>query len=282
MDATDSNNHTSSVFLKLIDIADMAHRFIAPELESWALRQLKQFSHSTEKMSKYHISSEYQLRLLRYANLTLDQDLVRWVRHWIRCHYVWAVEPPPPQPLFTVKTIARVRDQAVRMFKEPNLRDNEPSLFGFIFCLLLSLGHEFWSKAALLTRQDRIILLSAQVHLTPLPRSKIPLQWLDAYTQRNDQVAKSRHKPCSRCLIARAWDDAFGGTFRQMLHSSTPLAGISALVLLPHKRQCFADAIKELPPAVCSNKCQDAIIRFVDHSIEEVFAQVAAFYRDVD
>ncbi|KAG9090960.1 hypothetical protein FRC06_000808 [Ceratobasidium sp. 370] len=281
-DATDPNNHTASVFLKLIDIADMAHRFVAAELESWALGQLKQFSSSTEKMSKYHISTEYQLKLLRYSNLALDQDLTCWVRHWIRYHYVWAMDQSPARPAFTVKSIERVREQLVRLFKMPGLRDSDPSLFGFTFCLLLSLGHKFWSKAALLTRQDRIILLSAQVHLTPLPESRIPLQWLDAYAQRNDRMSKSRHKPCARCLITRAWDEAFGGTYKQMLYSNTPLAGVSALALLPHRRQYFADAIKKLSPAICSIKCQEAVLKFVDRHIDDVFAQVATFWKDVE
>ncbi|QRV83146.1 hypothetical protein RhiJN_11162 [Ceratobasidium sp. AG-Ba] len=282
MDATDPNNHNSSVFLKLIDIADLAHRFVAPELESWALGQLKQFACSTEKMSKYHISPEYQLKLLRYAKLALDENLTYWVRHWIRSHYVWGMDPSPAKPAFTIKSIERVREQLVRLFKIPNLRETEPALFGFTFCLLLSLGHTFWSKASLLTRQDRIILLSGQVHLTPLPESRISLQWLDAYAQKGNRVSKSRHKPCARCLITRAWDDAFGGGYRQMVYSNTPLAGISALVLLPHRRQHFADALKKISPMICSAKCQDTILKFVDRHIDGVFAQVATFWKDVE
>ncbi|KAG8711044.1 hypothetical protein FRC09_020806 [Ceratobasidium sp. 395] len=282
MDATDSNNHTASALLKLIDVADMAHRFVAPELEAWALGQLKQFSISTDKLSKHHISPASQLKFLRYANLALDKDLICWVRHWIRYHYVWAVDPSLARPAFTTKAIERVREQLVRLFKIPYLRDTESSLFGFTFCLLLSLGHKFWNKAALLTRQDRIILLSGQVYLTPLPKSRVSLQWLDAYAQGKDETSHSRHKPCARCLITRAWDDAFGGTYREMLNSNIPLAGISALVLLPHRRQRFADAIQKLSPTVCSIKCQESILKFVDRHIDNVYAQVATFWKDVE
>ncbi|KAG9127996.1 hypothetical protein FRC07_006356 [Ceratobasidium sp. 392] len=282
MDTTDPNNHTVSAFLKLIDIADMANRFVAPELESWALRQLKQFSSSTDKLSKHHISHEYQLKLLRYANLAVDKDLICWVRHWIRYHYVWAMDPSLARPAFTTKAIERVRDQLTRLFKIPNLRESDPSLFGFTFSLLLSLGHKFWSKSTLLTRQDRIILLSAQVHLTPLPESRISLEWLNAYAQKGDRISKSRHKPCARCLITRAWDEAFGGAYKDTLYSSTPLAGVSALVLLPHRRQCFADAIGKLSPAICSVKCREAVLKFVDRHIDEVYAQVATFWEDVE
>jgi hypothetical protein len=52
----------------------------------------------------------------------------------------------------------------------PDLRHQDPALFGFFFTALLSHGNSVWTQGEF-TREDRIAFFSAQSYLLPLPKS---------------------------------------------------------------------------------------------------------------
>lgn len=271
-------------FIRIIDIVDLAHRFIAPELEAWALSRLKYLSGFIEGVNAYPISSKSHLKLLNYAKRTSDQDLIRWSRHWIRSYYAWAVENGSvASEAFATSPASKIRDQLVREYKLAMIvQSDNPAIFGYLFCFLLSLGHEFWKKHPGLTREDRITLLGAHVRLSPLPNT-LPLSWLDAGKVGGDRSGLSTSlRLCSDCHFSRVWRHNFGGSYREMIGSSAPLAGVFALALLPRRRQKFADETKPLAPKTCTKNCREICLKYIDENADTIFTRLAEFCKEVE
>ncbi|KAG8715710.1 hypothetical protein FRC11_001008 [Ceratobasidium sp. 423] len=151
-----------TTFIKMIDIVDLAHRFIASDVETWALSQLKSHSHLIETLNAYPISSKSHGRLLSYAKRTEDEELILWARHWTRSYYAGAIETSSIASS-AFGPVQKIREQLVREYKLATITQSiDTPIFGYLFCFLLGLGHEFWDKQGGLTREDRITLLGAQ------------------------------------------------------------------------------------------------------------------------
>ncbi|CAE7104546.1 unnamed protein product [Rhizoctonia solani] len=149
-------------FLRIIDIVDLAHRFIAPDVETWAVSQLKGNTRLIETLNAYPISSKSHIRLLDYAKRTGDEELILWARHWARSYYAGAIETSSIASS-AFGPAQKIREQLVREYKLATITQSfDTPIFGYLFCFLLSLGHEFWDKQVDLTREDRITLLGAQ------------------------------------------------------------------------------------------------------------------------
>ncbi|KAF8683288.1 hypothetical protein RHS04_01966 [Rhizoctonia solani] len=246
-------------FIKIIDIVDLAHRFIAPDIETWALSQLKSYSYLIETINAYPISSESHSRLLGYSKRTEHEELILWARHWTRSYYAGAIETPSIASS-AFRPIQIIREQLVQEYK---------------LAEMTRLGHEFWDKQSGLTREDRITLLGAQVRLTPLPQS-IPLDWI--YLGSPDQPGlRASLELCSECHFTRTWRAVFGSTYQDMLGSIAPLGGVFALSILPSRRQKFANGTKSLASDTCTKNCRDVCLKYIDKNMDAVFHRLTKF-----
>ncbi|CAE6444659.1 unnamed protein product [Rhizoctonia solani] len=269
-----------TTFIKMIDIVDLAHRFIASDVETWALSQLKSHSRLIETLNAYPISSKSHGRLLSYAQRTEDEELILWARHWTRSYYTGAIETSSIASS-AFGPVQKIREQLVREYKLATItQSSDTPIFGYLFCFLLSLGHEFWDKQGGLTREDRITLLGAQVRLTPLPRS-IPLGWIYLGSP-NQPGLRNVLRLCSECHFSRAWRSIFGGAYQTMLRSDAPLGGVFALSILPSRRQRFANETKNLASETCAKNCRDICLKYIDKNLDTVFHRLTEFCKKVE
>ncbi|KAJ1301755.1 hypothetical protein OPQ81_008984 [Rhizoctonia solani] len=110
------NVQAVTTFIKIIDIVDLAHRFIASDVETWALSQLKSYSRLIETINAYPISSKSHARLLNYAKRTEDEELTLWTRHWTRSYYAGAIETSSIASS-AFGPVQQTREQLVREYK---------------------------------------------------------------------------------------------------------------------------------------------------------------------
>ncbi|KAG9090961.1 hypothetical protein FRC06_000809 [Ceratobasidium sp. 370] len=284
-DVSDTSQLTITSFRVYLDVADLADRFAAPRLQTWAHAQLKRVTKSTDPyLSRYHLSSEYQLGAIRYAKRMGDNELLISVRKMIQLHFIWVSKDSPIQlPAENTLMAEAVRERAVELYKNPSLRLEDTPLFGFIFCYVLSLGPEFGAKTPLLTRNDRVALLSAQLYLTPLPISSLDLDWVDTLSRENQRGTGTPVECCPKCDFYPAWEAIFGGTyFKQLRENATPLFGISRLALLPFQRLQFSDLVEETASADCQQSCGERIVDFVDACVQNSYVRLTQYYRDVE
>lgn len=266
-----------------LDIADLSHRFAAPNLEAWALGQLKGLSNFTKDLALGQQNLDYQLRAISYAKRIQDKNLEHRMRTFVELSHSFVLREHPEPP--KESEAENYRRNLLKLFKYPNLQKDHPSLFGFIFCVTLSLGHEFWLHHPLLVRDDRIILLSAQAHLTPLPFSVLGLDWLEGtLTAASPHGTDPELQSCARCNFQPTWEQVFGGQYTEgMKKKESLLGGVNLLALLVVKRMIFKGALPGFGFAlVCTNNCKERFIEFVDEKIEHVFTRFADFYKDIE
>lgn len=276
-----TDNHNLTHFHRYLDIADISHRFAASTLEAWALKQLKGLSSSIAVLSHGKPDIEYQLRALVYARIIEDKKLEHQVRNLVELSYGYAL--PGAQSPLIASAIPGRRQKMLSLFKHPKIQTDHPSLFGFIFCATLSLGSQFWLKQALLSREDRVKLLSAHIHLTPLPTSKLGLAWIeDTLSFAHPHGNSSELRSCNQCNFQPAWEQVFSTEY--LLHlkeRQDPLGGVTLLSSLAVKRVQFARAISEIGEE-CVENCEERFTEFVDEKIDHVFTLFAGFYKDVE
>ncbi|KAG8740973.1 hypothetical protein FRC10_003511 [Ceratobasidium sp. 414] len=284
-DPPDTSRLTIANFRVYLDVADLADRFAAPRLQAWAHTRLKRVTKSTDPyLSRYHLSSEYQLGAIRYAKRMGDNELLVSVRKMIQLHFIWVSKDSPIQFSAENTLMAEaVREHAVELYKNPSLRLEDAPLFGFMFCYVLSLGPEFGAKTPLLTRNDRVALLSAQVYLTPLPTSTLDLDWLCTLTRENQRGTGTPIECCPKCNFYPAWETIFGGAYyKQLRENAAPLFGISQFALLPFQRLQFSDLVEEMVSADCQQSCGERVVDFVDACVQNSYVRLTQYCRDVE
>ncbi|QRV83147.1 glycosyltransferase family 8 protein [Ceratobasidium sp. AG-Ba] len=256
-----------SNFRIYVDVAELAERFAAPNLRSWACGQLKRVLKSADEfLSRHNLSWEYHIRALLFAKRTGDDEVLASVRSLIQLHFVWVLKDSPIQvPAERATVVDAVRERAVKLYKYPTLRDEDAAIFGFLFCCILSMGPDFAAQTSLLTRNDRVALLSGQVLLTPLPTSSLDLDWLHILSPENRSGDITKFASCPTCDFFPAWEAVFGGGYYQQLReNATPLFGISQLAALPFKRLQLSDLIVEMDLSDCQQSCGQRLVRYVD------------------
>lgn len=278
---TTTKNHSLYYFNRYLDIADMSHRFAAPKLETWALKQLKDLSNSLIQLSVYPSTVSYQLRALDYTRVIQDKSLEHRVRTVVKLSYSYLLST----------TLATLNESAIlprkikllELFKHPNLQKDQPSLFGFVFCVVLSLGHKFWLHQPSLTRDDRIMLLSANTLLTPLPFLELELDWIEgSLTEAKPRGCEPGPRSCTRCNFQPAWARAFLGDYpKELRERQEPSGGVASLSALITKRTLFGDALVGLGKG-CTKNCKERFVEFVDERVERVFTLFAGFFKDIE
>lgn len=275
---TTTENHTLRYFHVYFDIADLSHRFVAPKLEAWALKQLKGSLKSPLKLCLGRPILAYQLGALNYARVIQDKSLERKIRTFVKLSHFYLVSNTLAE-----SAVERRRRMLIEMFQHPSLRKDQPSLFGFVLCIVLSLGHEFWLHQPSLTREDRIMLMSSHILLTPLPFSELDLEWIEnTLTRTRPRGTEGGPQSCVQCNFQPIWERVFLGKYlKELRERQDPSGGVRSLSTLVLKRASFADALPDSSQN-CKGSCKDIFIEFVDEKIERVFALLADFYKDFE
>ena len=176
---------------------------------------------------------------------------------------------PRNQSTSTLKTCATLYGELSN-----STRKYDNITFGYVFIIILSLGHRspIWTDQ--LTRDQRAILYTAQAHLTSLRKDKeLDLAWLA-----HPRTSSLLHKTCSACSnrFDTVWDASFGqcGT----INSAVPLRDVSELVVLPQCRHIFARGVRSSSWR-CEFQCGMNILRKIDSKIERLFLDLAWKHR---
>ncbi|KAG8685267.1 hypothetical protein FRC08_013215 [Ceratobasidium sp. 394] len=269
LDVPEGSLFDQAAFKRYLGIASLAHHFCMDSVETWALAQFKRVMRSSKQAIMQFWDHKDLLNALVYSKLTSDRELESNVRNLLQCHFLFlsSVRDPLPTPgTYPINVLTRV-------YKDTLLKQQDPALFGHIFCVILSAGHQSLVWKAL-TRDDRSKLLAAQVYLTPLPPN-LPTSWIqhmpEIYGAVNHQSRQICFPNCSQSFLIR---------FYQLVDHSdlakdSPLAGITALSKLVTHRQSIAEEFKM---ARCT--CASQLLAVVDLKMDELFTELTEMYHD--
>ncbi|KAG9123962.1 hypothetical protein FRC07_013353 [Ceratobasidium sp. 392] len=260
-------------------VARLANRFCMMDVETWAANHLRSLVHN----SASHISAGargYTLEgdplafilALHYTRVIADNSLEHNIRNMIQ-HYCIA---PSKLSAPALLKILRYRQ----------LRQEDASMFGFLFITLLNFGHQVWEQEPF-TREERIALFSAQVHLTPLPESlakdlTMPLLTNHIY-RREGYLGALVDKTCSvKChrRLSTAWKDTFDWNYYTGVLGSHGVKPTTQLGLLPCLRLKFASVTRTY--SSCEGDCSAKVLGWLDTDIFELFTRLAGYYRGID
>ncbi|KAF8599779.1 hypothetical protein BDV93DRAFT_560076 [Ceratobasidium sp. AG-I] len=265
-DTTDEVQHSPTVFTCYLDVASLANRFCMTDIEKWAHKQLTRVLLSSRYLSFMVWDHNSLLEALWYSKLTPDRELEHNVRNLIECYVIFS-------PIELVN--AWRAPSIAHLYKDPTLKQQDPALFGHIFCAVLSTGHRssFWKDR--LTRDDRSILFAAQAYLTPLPTT-LPIDWITDVTKVTSTVDAAERSSCFHGC-SQQFSRSFASHFncRTELTRDSPLVGVTALSSLATRRQSVVESLKLLKPDC---KCTSQLILALDVKMDALFAELAEKY----
>ncbi|QRV97391.1 hypothetical protein RhiJN_25410 [Ceratobasidium sp. AG-Ba] len=278
-DAADENLRNSDMFKRYLGIAVTSQQLRIDGLEDWARKQLNLVMSSPERLAGYNWDRDILIAGLSYAKQTWDTDLERNVRNLICCHLQARGGWLSGSPIVQV-----VNDTLVHFYQNPELKDDDPALFGFVFCSILSLGHKssVWKN---LTQEDRTKLMVSQVYLTPLPRTALHLGWIYHPSDLPDFINADRSTECSSECGKRFTTLVLRKTFTQdylkRLESQAPLIGISALRELPRLRRDMITTMRKGDFSwEIETDCLERIMLWLDQKINIVFTTLGNSYHN--
>ncbi|KAG8737401.1 hypothetical protein FRC10_008256 [Ceratobasidium sp. 414] len=249
------------------------------DIEKWAADQLRCLVRSSASYVTAGARAQIQdgipftfIVTLWYAGIIQDVSLGHNIRNLIQHYCTVPANLSGPGLL--------------EFFHHPQLRQRDPSLFGFLFLTLLNLGHKGWDQKHF-TRQDRVAFFSAQSYLTPLPDTlgkdfHLPLLARPQYTEEG-HVEILQEMTCSeRChrRLSTAWKDSFNLNHYRGVTSSETMRPTTQLGLLPSLRLEFANVTRTYHD--CGNNCSAKTLEWLDKDIYRLFARLASYYRDID
>lgn len=169
----------------------------------------------------------------------------------------------------------------ISLLRIPNLRERDPPLFGYLFTLLLSYGHQIW-KQDIFTKADRMAFFSAQSYLTPLPGSlKKSLDRLFSVKQVSpkdfSQVCPSKDSQNCATSMFLQWLEVFDNTYYSDVKSQRALVAVKALTTLPLRRLKLADKFEQ---GNCRNSPK--ALEQLDIQLEQLYARLADYYQDIE
>ncbi|KAG8727774.1 hypothetical protein FRC11_012474 [Ceratobasidium sp. 423] len=202
---------------------------------------------------------------VQYARAVSDNALFHDVLSSLECYCVC--------PDFDVGAL-------LSFLRIPNLRQTDPSLFGFLFLLLLCRGNQVWMEK-IFTQEDRMALFSAQSFLTPLPKSlkeSIVVPLFTRPVRANDLAAiLSDDTECHREIFYH-WERIFSVGYYEDVNNREFSVLVSALITLPSRRLDFAVRLRR----VKCQQCRRKILEQLDQDMQEVFARLAEYYKAYD
>ncbi|KAF8601018.1 hypothetical protein BDV93DRAFT_525064 [Ceratobasidium sp. AG-I] len=256
------NHHSRDILVRFADLSSLASRFGMIGLWRWGLRKISSLLGSLD-LANYAWDKNILCKMLSCLDNRVCTDEASKSIDFILTILSMSIDNPAiPQ-----NRVNSILDTCVHWYKDlamsPQSKYFNRIAFGYVFALILSLGHRSAIWTDRLNREDRLMLYTAQAHLTCLQRDKsLDLDWLVVpRTYLLEYV-------CSTCnkKFDSAWDASFGVYLP--LDSAIPLEDISKLVHLPKYRQTFAKAVRsEAWTLHCEHKdfqCGEQILEAVD------------------
>ncbi|KAF8599761.1 hypothetical protein BDV93DRAFT_525849 [Ceratobasidium sp. AG-I] len=243
-------------------------------------------------MSRLHNWSYTQLRVIIssttvFDNTSWDKDTIMQtaacayeggsaLSYDLRVFLYLALSTLAPNNSFAYQsTPSSNLDICVALYKDPCLPEKYPDIFGYVFTVILSLGHRSSVWTNRLKREDRNILYAAQTHLISLQKeSGIDLSWISQPPSQNWGVA------CESC--ASHLDAAWGASLASCgsLDSVIPLEDITRLVLLPSYSHKFLNNLLSPRPGPCIGGLCNALMRHkVVEKMQGVFSGMCGKYK---
>ncbi|CAE6402057.1 unnamed protein product [Rhizoctonia solani] len=218
---------------------------------------------------------EFQLMdALLYAESVSDSSLQCDVRNVLQYHCVHPEYLP-------VGTLAN-------LFKEPDLKEKDPSMFGFLFVILLDQGNQVW-KQDIFTRMDRMAFFSAQSYLTPFPDSLKTLVVVPLFTKLISPKSfatifsdGSTKKSCAEECYTKAftcWQEEFDEGYYADISNKSTLAPLKALITIPRRRLNLAE---KLIVSECEQECHLKLLSQVDRDVQGLYARLAEYYQGIE
>ncbi|QRV97384.1 The BTB (BR-C, ttk and bab)/POZ (Pox virus and Zinc finger) domain [Ceratobasidium sp. AG-Ba] len=265
LDAADESNRNPQSFRRYLDIASLSHRFSMEAIEKWALGQFKRVMQSSARITSSFSSHTDLLEALSYSKLTSDRDLEYDVRNMAQC-YTCVLKPYLLNPFWL--------SQIMVLYRNSQLKKEDPAVFGHLFCLVLSEGHTS-SLWAAFNRDERAKLFAAQAYLTPLP-SSLATSWIQNTNEISSGVDNTQRSSCFYSCAQSLTNRANQLFKAHELTKDSPLAGVKALTMIPTQRQQLAEGAPKLAKCTCTRQ----LLTVIDAKIDKLFTELAASYHD--
>ncbi|CAE6470814.1 unnamed protein product [Rhizoctonia solani] len=282
----------SSSFDSYLDIAILSRKFGMDDLEQWAKQHLLDFVHNSRKdLAKGFAAYRHDTSSLRQDDLQIfsKKDGISPAPAYYIFRFVeaiWYAKETSDEPLLhgTLGTIqhclSSVKDVKfiISFLRIQDLREVAPSLFGFLFLLLLRLGNSVWTGEEL-TQEDRMAAFSAQSFLTPLPQSikesiPTPIFKRPCASDFMEVLNAPEDEKC-RGEISSYWGKVFPASYCRDINSEQFSVSIDALIALVLRR---IDLGAQLRPMKCQS-CRLKLLAQLDRDIQEVYTRLATYYK---
>ncbi|KAF8593404.1 hypothetical protein BDV93DRAFT_549543 [Ceratobasidium sp. AG-I] len=265
MPANGAANYTKDDFLCYLGISHMTRHFGMYKLGSWSDSRLSLVLESATGF----VNTGWDKETLTQAGYFPSEEFSMTTEDDLRIFAWLALSTSiPSNPITSQPPLLSNLDTCVAIFKDPGLLKGT-SLFGYVFTVILSLGHRSSTWTNQLTREDRTVLYAAQVHLTSLGGdSNLDLSWISQPSYQDWGYF------CTSCtdLVDTVWDTTFAKC--SSLNYNVPLEDISRLVLLPSCRQLFIDSTRS-DPKLCVHQCAHNVWDYIDRKLLGTFYYMA-------
>ncbi|CAE6421292.1 hypothetical protein ACGC1H_006718 [Rhizoctonia solani] len=251
----------------LTGIGYLASRFGTTRIDAWSQRHIHDILTSWLPPYPGSWDAEFVLQLIQHmesTKITGYSDNILFRMRLILSSLVmdaYDLNKDVPQ--------GRIIDVCAALYNRRDLLINSPGLFGFIFAVIVSLGHRspIWTNS--LTREDRRVLYAANTILTYLgDQADLGVDWLS-----NRSVVKSTCSQCSN-LVNSWWDKAFLECAN--FQSRVLLEAIRCVVALPSYHLHFR-VLSGGKPLSC--QCLNNINADIDRHIENVYCHLTEKYK---
>ncbi|GAB1524525.1 hypothetical protein RhiTH_007679 [Rhizoctonia solani] len=179
-------------------------------------------------------------------------------------------------------------DTIVGLFRVACLQEKDPSMFGFLFIILLCQGNQTW-KQDIFTRMDRMAFFSAQSYLTPFPDSlktfvSVPLftKPISAKSFATIFSGATTNKSCIEQCYTNAftcWQETFDDTYYTGMSNKDTLMPIKTLLSLPNRR---LDLAQKLSRSRCQHQCHWKLLGQIDRDLQGLYARIAEYYQGIE
>ncbi|CAE6487197.1 unnamed protein product [Rhizoctonia solani] len=255
-----------AVLSHLTGVGYLASRFGMTRIDTWSQRHIHTILTSWLPPYPENWDTEFVLQLAQYMQSTTvtgysDDILVR-MRVILACLVTDAYDRDKDAPR------GCIIDMCAALYNRKDLLINSPGLFGFLFAVIVSLGHRssIWTHD--LTREDRRVLYAASTILTCLrDQADLGIDWVS-----NRSVLNSTCSQCSH-FVNLWWHDAFSecGDFQ----SRVLLEDIRRVVALPSYHLRFRELAGRKS---FSCQCLNKINADIEQHIEDVYCNLTEKY----
>lgn len=249
--AQEPSSHGPTLVGHLTDTGTLAMRFGMFSLDTWVYSQLLMVLRHTPSAAINSLPSVVTYMKATHVGTSRDE-----VSAWVEL-IIWLSFKRSEDPETSRLSVF------VDWYRDQSLAEKSPRLFGYLFIVILSLGHlsHVWNN--ILTRDERRIFYAANTVLVRLcDHGDLEVEWLSQPTFVKDI--------CSQPACTRNFDKYWSSIFGQhkSLGSSVALEDIHRIVLLPKHRYQFA---KQSESWKCESQCAQKTLAKIDTLIGRLF-----------